>query len=220
MKKSMDFCTLDSVLRIPIDLVCGLDEAGRGPLAGPVTAAAVILPKGFPITMLDDSKRMSARRREEAYCMIVEQALDWAVGWATVEEIEKYNILMASLRAMERAFRGLSHLPALVVVDGLFAPSLSMNGTNIEAATMAKADGLIPAVMAASILAKVARDRMMDCLDGIMPEYGFKNNKGYPTKEHRAAIERFGPSRFHRKGFHLLIQSDAPLFDSLESPEE
>jgi len=178
------------------------------------------LPKGFPIAILDDSKRMSARRREEAYSIIVEQALDWAVGWATVEEIEKHNILMASLRAMERAFGGLSHLPALVVVDGLFAPSLSMNGTNIEAATMAKADGLIPAVMAASILAKVARDRLMDCLDCIMPEYGFRKNKGYPTKAHRAAIERFGPSRFHRKGFQLLIQSDAPLFDSLESPAE
>ncbi|HOI98131.1 MAG TPA: ribonuclease HII [Rectinema sp.] len=220
MKKSMNSCTLDSVLRIPIELVCGVDEAGRGPLAGPVAAAAVILPKGFPIAILDDSKRMSARRREEAYCIIVEQALDWAVGWATVEEIEKHNILMASLRAMERAFGGLSHLPALVVVDGLFAPSLSMNGTNIEAATMAKADGLIPAVMAASILAKVARDRLMDCLDCIMPEYGFRKNKGYPTKAHRAAIERFGPSRFHRKGFQLLIQSDAPLFDSLESPAE
>ncbi|MEN6297727.1 MAG: ribonuclease HII [Rectinema sp.] len=219
MKRSTNFCTLDSVLSIPVELVCGLDEAGRGPLAGPVTAAAVILPADFPMALLDDSKRMSARRREDAYEEIVERALDWAVGWATIEEIERYNILGASLRAMERAFAGLTQAPALVVVDGIFAPNLWMNGTCVEAATMAKADGLVPAVMAASILAKVARDHLMDCLDALMPEYGFRSHKGYPTKAHRKAIERCGPSRFHRQGFQLLPQPSSLLFDSFESED-
>lgn len=213
MKKSTNFCTVDSVLSIPVELVCGIDEAGRGPLAGPVTAAAAILPPDFPVKLLDDSKKMSARRREEAYLVIVEQALDWAIGWATVEEIERYNILGASLRAMERAFAGLLRAPALVVVDGIFTPNLWMNGAPVEAATMPKADGLIPAVMAASILAKVSRDHLMDRLDEVMPQYGFRNHKGYPTKAHRAAIERFGPSRFHRQSFQLLPQSDSLLFD-------
>jgi ribonuclease HII len=217
MKKSTNFCTLDSVLSIPVELVCGLDEAGRGPLAGPVTAAAAILPPDFPMALLDDSKRMSARRREEAYQAIVEHALDWAVGWATVEEIERYNILAASLHAMERAFAGLTRVPALVVVDGIFAPNLWMGGTYVEAATMPKADGLIPAVMAASILAKVARDHLMDRLDDLMPEYGFGRHKGYPTKAHRRAIERCGPSRFHRQGFQLLAQPNSLLFDSFDS---
>jgi ribonuclease HII len=219
MKKSTNSCTLDSVLSIPVELVCGLDEAGRGPLAGPVTAAAAILPADFPMALLDDSKRMSARRREDAYQAIVERALDWAVGWATVEEIERYNILGASLKAMERAFAGLTRAPALVVVDGIFAPNLWMNGTYVEAATMAKADGLIPAVMAASVLAKVSRDHLMDCLDGLMPEYGFKKHKGYPTNAHRKAIERCGPTRFHRQGFQLLAQPNSLLFDSFESED-
>jgi ribonuclease HII len=219
MKKSANFCTLDAVLGVPVELVCGLDEAGRGPLAGPVAAAAAMLPPDFPMELLDDSKRMSARRREDAYRAIVEGAVDWAVGWATVEEIEGSNILEASLRAMERAFAGLTRRPALVVVDGIFAPNLWMDGTCVEAATMPKADGLIPAVMAASILAKVARDHLMCRLDELMPEYGFGRHKGYPTKAHRKAIERCGPSRFHRQGFQLLAQPSSSLFDSFDSEE-
>lgn len=217
MRKAANVCTLDSVLRMPVGLVCGLDEAGRGPLAGPVTAAAAILPADFPMRLLDDSKRMSARRREDSYRAIVEGALDWAVGWATVEEIDRSNILVASLRAMERAFAGMTQVPALVVVDGIFAPNLWMNGTYVEAATMPKADSLIPAVMAASILAKVARDHLMCRLDDLMPEYGFGRHKGYPTKAHREAIERCGPSRFHRQGFRLLVQPNSFLFDSFDS---
>lgn len=212
MKKSTNFCSLDSLRGMPAELICGIDEAGRGPLAGPVTAAAAILPHDFPIAILDDSKRMSARHREEAYEVIVERALDWAVGWATVEEIGKLNILGASLKAMERAFAGLTRAPAIVVVDGIFAPNLWMDGTFVEAATMPRADGLIPAVMAASILAKVARDRWMDDLDRLMPEYGFAAHKGYPTPQHRAAIERYGATRYHRQGFQLLAQSDSSLF--------
>ncbi len=220
MKKSTNFCTLDSLRGMPAELICGIDEAGRGPLAGPVTAAAVILSHDFPIMLLDDSKRMSSLRREEAYRVIVESALDWAVGWATVEEIGRLNILGASLRAMERAFAGLTRVPAIVVVDGIFAPNLWMGDTPVEAATMPQADGLIPSVMAASILAKVARDRFMDALDAQMPDYGFAVHKGYPTPKHRAAIERLGASRFHRKGFQLLAQSDASLFDAFEFSED
>jgi ribonuclease HII len=219
MRRSTNVCALDAVFSTPAHLVCGLDEAGRGPLAGPVTAAAAILPADFPVGVLDDSKRMSARRREDAYRAIVEGAIDWAVGWATVEEIDGSNILVASLRAMERAFAGLACAPALVVVDGIFAPSLWLNGIHVEAATMPKADGLIPAVMAASILAKVARDHLMCRLDDLMPEYGFGRHKGYPTKAHRQAIERCGPSRFHRRGFQLLAQSGALLFDSFDSED-
>ena len=220
MKKSTNFCTLDSLRGMPAELICGIDEAGRGPLAGPVTAAAVILPRDFPVALLDDSKRMSARRREEAYQKIIELALDWAVGWATVEEIERLNILGASLKAMERAFAGLTRAPALVVVDGIFAPNLWMNKAPVEAATMPKAAGLIPSVMAASILAKVSRDRFMDELDVLLPEYGFAAHKGYPTPQHREAIERYGATRFHRKGFQLLAQSDVSLFEGFGLSED
>lgn len=214
MKKSINSCTFESVLKIPTHLVCGIDEAGRGPLAGPVAAAAVILPADFPMEILDDSKRMSEARREDAFRIITEQSLDWAVGWATVEEIEQKNILGATLLAMERAFQGLRKMPALVVVDGIFTPMLMADGVVVEAATMPKADGIVPAVMAASILAKVARDHCMDCLDRIMPGYGFRAHKGYPTRLHREAIATLGPSRFHRLSFQLLAQESPLLFDS------
>ncbi len=189
--------------------VCGIDEAGRGPLAGPVTAAAVILSDDFPVEVLADSKRMSPKRRDDAYEIIIEQAHDWAVAWATVEEIGTYNILGATLKAMERAYHALRSRPVLVVVDGLFAPLLP-----VETATIPKADGTIHAVMAASILAKVARDRMMDRLDLYAPGYGFSRHKGYPVPEHHQAIARLGPSFWHRPGFRLLPQESLSLFDS------
>jgi len=220
MRKSTNFCTIDSLRGIPIELICGIDEAGRGPLAGPVTAASAILPSNFPIDLLDDSKRMSSQQREVAYAAIVHGAIDWAIGWATVQEIGKLNILGASLRAMERAFAGMTHKPVLVVVDGNFAPNLWMNGASIEAATMPKADGLIASVMAASILAKVARDHFMERLDALMPEYGYASHKGYPTVKHRKALSCFGATRFHREGFQLLPQSELTLFDAAELSED
>lgn len=213
MKKSTNYCTFETVLKIPVHLVCGIDEAGRGPLAGPVAAAAAILSPDFPMEILNDSKRMSKARRENAFQVITEKALDWSVGWATVEEIEQRNILGATLLAMERAFQGLKKMPALVVVDGIFTPTLMADGAAVEAATMPKADGVVPAVMAASILAKVARDHCMDCLDQTMPGYGFRVHKGYPTRLHREAIAALGPSRYHRLSFQLLAQESPLLFD-------
>jgi len=182
----------------PLQEICGIDEAGRGPLAGPVCAAAVILPADFPCGMLDDSKALSPSRRERAYEIITKKALDWAVGWATWEEIGRINILRASLLAMKRAYDALSREPRIVFVDGNKAPSL---GRDVH--PLIKGDSLLPSIMAASILAKVARDRLMKRLDAIEPEYGFARHKGYPTKAHKEAIKKTGLSLWARPGFHV-----------------
>ena len=178
--------------------LCGIDEAGRGPLAGPVCAAAVILPEDFPLGILGDSKALSPARREKAYDVIVEKALDWAIAWATCDEIGRLNILNASLLAMNRACGALAATPTLVVVDGNRLPDL-------DAPTYAliKGDSLLAPIMAASILAKVARDRVMLRLDALAPEYGFARHKGYPTAAHRAAIKKAGPSLWARPGFSV-----------------
>lgn len=178
--------------------ICGIDEAGRGPLAGPVCAAAVILPRDFPCGILDDSKALSLLRRERAYEAIVSGALDWAVGWATWEEIGSVNILQASLLAMKRAFDALILEPRAIFVDGNKAPPL---GRPVH--PLIKGDSLLPSIMAASILAKVSRDRLMERLDAIEPEYGFARHKGYPTKQHRAAIKKTGLSLWARPGFKV-----------------
>ncbi len=183
---------------IPISEVCGIDEAGRGPLAGPVSAGAVILPEDFPIGLLGDSKALSQAGRERAYEAIVSGALDWAVGWATWEEIGRINILAASLLAMERAYGALRLEPRIVLVDGNRIPSL---GRITKA--LIKGDSIHPSIMAASILAKVARDRVMDRLDRVEPWYGFARNKGYPTKAHREAIKKTGLSLWARPGFRV-----------------
>ena len=180
------------------DSVCGIDEAGRGPLAGPVCAASVILPWDFPIGVLDDSKALSPARREKAYSIIVSGALDWAVGWATHDEIGELNILAASLLAMRRSFLALSCRPSLVLVDGNRLPELPA-----KTIAVIKGDSLVPAIMAASILAKVARDRLMDRLDKIEPCYGFSSNRGYPTVAHRVAIKKTGLSLWARPGFRI-----------------
>jgi ribonuclease HII len=185
-------------LRFPLGEICGIDEAGRGPLAGPVCAAAVILPPGFPCEILDDSKAMSPAKRDEAYKVIVSGALDWAVGWATWEEIGKLNILNASLVAMKRAFEALVVEPMIVFVDGNRIPALGC-----ASCAVIKGDSLLPSIMAASILAKVARDRVMAKLDAVEPEYGFARHKGYPTKEHREKIKEYGPSLWARPGFRV-----------------
>ena len=178
--------------------ICGIDEAGRGPLTGPVCAAAVVLPADFAFGLLDDSKALSPAKRIRAYEAIVTGALDWAVGWATWEEIGRLNILNASLLAMKRAFDALVLEPKMVFVDGNKAPSLGC-----PVFPLIRGDSLLPSIMAASILAKVARDRLMARLDAIEPQYGFARHKGYPTKEHREAIKKTGLSLWARPGFRV-----------------
>jgi ribonuclease HII len=175
-----------------------MDEAGRGPLAGPVCAASVVLPAGFPTEQLDDSKALSPAKREKAYDLIVEGAVDWAIAWATYGEIGELNILQASLLAMRRSFLALSAKPTLVLVDGNVLPGLP-----VQTFAVIKGDALVPAIMAASILAKVARDRLMDRLDELEPGYGFATNRGYPTAKHREAIKKTGPSLWARPGFRV-----------------
>jgi ribonuclease HII len=187
-----------SLSMLPLPSICGIDEAGRGPLAGPVCAAAVILPETFPLGILGDSKALSAGRRENAYRRITAEALDWAVAWATWEEIGRFNILNASLLAMRRAYGALRLEPDMVVVDGNRPPDLGR-----PCSALIGGDALHPAIMAASILAKVSRDRMMLRLDAARPEYGFCHHKGYPTREHRAAILAYGPSPWERPGFAI-----------------
>jgi len=182
-------------------MICGFDEAGRGPLAGPVCAAAVILPNDFPVGVLRDSKKLSLKEREYAEKLIREKAL-WAIGWADHKEIDEINILQASLLAMKRAFESLI-LPENVesltaIVDGLHIPNIS-----IPCKALVKADDTIPEVMAASIIAKTARDREMERYAGLYPEYGYEKHKGYPTKEHRERIALYGPSPIQRKTFKM-----------------
>lgn len=177
-------------------LVAGVDEAGRGPLAGPVIAAAVILDETRPIEGLTDSKALSATRREELACLIRERALCWALGRAEVEEIDRLNILQASLLAMKRAVEALSRFPELALVDGNQAPSL---GCPVQ--TVIRGDASVPAISAASILAKVTRDAEMCLLDSCFPGYGFSQHKGYPTAAHLRALDKHGISSIHRRSF-------------------
>lgn len=176
--------------------VAGVDEAGRGPLAGPVVAAAVILDESRPVDGLADSKALSPVRREELAILIRERALAWAVAEAEVEEIDRLNILQATLLAMKRAVEGLRVAPNMVLVDGNQLPALTC-----EAKAIVKGDATVPAISAASILAKVARDRTMVLLDVECPGYGFAKHKGYPTVDHLAALGRLGVSKHHRTSF-------------------
>lgn len=177
-------------------LVCGVDEAGRGPLCGSVMAAAVILDPARPIEGLADSKRLTAKRRERLAAQIREQALAWAVAEAGVEEIDQLNILHASLLAMQRAVAALSHTPGLVLIDGNRCPAL---GLPCEA--VVGGDATVPEISAASILAKTVRDETMDVLDAQYPQYGFARHKGYPTPEHLAALRNHGALECHRRSF-------------------
>lgn len=177
-------------------LVCGVDEAGRGPLAGAVFAAAVILDPAHPIGGLNDSKKLSARRREVLEILIQEHALAWAVGQASVAEIDQINILQATLLAMQRAVEALPVMPSEVLVDGLHCPTIQM-----PARAIVKGDASEPAISAASILAKTARDRDLMRLHQIYPEYGFDRHKGYPTSEHLAALAKHGVTIEHRRSY-------------------
>ena len=178
--------------------VAGLDEAGRGPLAGPVFAAAVILPDPIPLSLssLDDSKKLSSAKREALFDVIQRDAVSWAIAEASVEEIEEHNILGATLLAMRRAFGLLKVRPARALVDGNRDPKLG-----VETELVVKGDSIHPCISAASILAKVARDRRMLELHALYPVYGFDGHKGYAAETHRQAILKYGPSPVHRKLF-------------------
>lgn len=176
--------------------ICGVDEAGRGPLAGPVCAAAVILPRGLEIPGLDDSKKLTDKRRRALYDEITAQALAWHVALVDEKAIDEINILQATFRAMAEAVAGLSIRPDLALIDGNREPELPM-----EAISIVGGDGKSAGIAAASILAKVTRDRLMEELDGQYPQYGFAVHKGYPTKRHYAAIDQYGPCAIHRRSF-------------------
>ena len=180
----------------PSLLVAGVDEAGRGPLAGPVTAAAVILDPAHPVAGIADSKQLSPGRREELEPLIKQAAIAWAVASAGVDEIDVLNILQASLLAMKRAVEALAAPPELVLVDGNRCPSLAC-----VAEAVVGGDASVPVIGAASILAKVSRDREMERLDALYPGYGFARHKGYPTREHLVALWEQGPCAIHRRSF-------------------
>lgn len=183
-------------------LVAGVDEAGRGPLAGPVVAAAVILDDHKPIKGLADSKKLTALRREKLFDEIRAKALCCSVALATVEEIDRLNILQATMLAMQRAVKGLRLKPAKVLVDGNRLPVL-----DVVAEAIVSGDALVQAISAASILAKVTRDRMLDELHNQHPLYGFDRHKGYGTAQHLAALREHGPLPAHRRSFAPVAQA-------------
>ena len=178
------------------DLSCGVDEAGRGPLAGPVCAAAVILPRGLVIPGLNDSKKLTDKRRRELFDIIVAEAEAYGIAFASEQEIDEINILQATFLAMERAVSQLSVKPDLALVDGNRAPKLP-----IPVKTVVKGDSLSANIAAASILAKVTRDRLLEELDETYPAYGFSVHKGYGTKRHYEALRENGPCPVHRMTF-------------------
>jgi ribonuclease HII len=182
-------------------LVAGVDEAGRGPLAGPVVAAAVILNPSRPIEGVGDSKALTERQRDVLAVQIREHALAWSVAWADAAEIDTLNILQATFLAMRRALSGLRVAPAHVQVDGNRAPSLIGLGLQCHVETIVKGDAKVAAIGAASILAKTTRDAMLVQLDQIYPGYGLAGHKGYPTAAHCAALAKLGPSAIHRMSF-------------------
>jgi ribonuclease HII len=201
-------------------MICGFDEAGRGPLAGPVCAAAAVLPPDFPLELLNDSKKMSEKKREEARIAIYRGAAAWGIGWASAAEIDEINILRASLLAMKRAFYvmlryvrpgiGITNIDTADlagIADGLYVPDIP-----IPCRALVKADAKVPEVMAASILAKTARDRMMERYSWLYPEYGYDKHKGYPTAAHLEAIVRYGPSPLQRMTFRVKKLMQRELF--------
>ncbi len=184
-----------------LTLVCGVDEAGRGPLAGPVCAAAVILPPGLILEGLNDSKKLTEKKRETLYESITAQAVSWGVGLASPQEIDALNILQATYLAMRRAVGQLHCIPDYLLVDGNGDPKLSL-----PTETLIKGDGRAACIAAASVLAKVTRDRLLAELDAQYPGYGFAQHKGYPTKAHYAAIAAQGVTPVHRRSFLNTLQ--------------
>jgi ribonuclease HII len=190
-------------------ITCGVDEAGRGPLAGAVYAAAVILDPGRQIRGLKDSKVLNAQKREDLAAKIKDRAQAWCIAYADVEEIDRLNILQASLLAMKRAVEGLSLAPEMALVDGNQAPALSCW---IE--TVIEGDAKVPSISAASILAKTARDAALVALHERFPVYGFDQHKGYPTPDHLARLRQHGPCEVHRRSFAPV----ASLLDMIAKP--
>lgn len=182
-------------------LIAGVDEVGRGPLVGDVVTAAVILDPNQSISGLNDSKKLSEKRREALFDEICEKALCYHIGRASPAEIDELNILHATMLAMQRAVVGLNLAPKLVLVDGNRSPVFSHNSQSIVSHSIIKGDGLIASISAASIIAKVTRDREMDALDAVYPQYGFAKHKGYPTKAHFEAIAEHGVFDQYRKSF-------------------
>ena len=178
------------------DLVCGVDEAGRGPLAGPVCAAAVILPRGLDIPGLNDSKKLSEKKREELFEVIKEKAISYGIAFASVDEIEEYNILAATFIAMNRAISQLEPKPSIALVDGNRTKEIK-----IESRSIVKGDSKCADIAAASVLAKVTRDRYMLEMAEKYPQYYFEKHKGYGTKLHYEALREHGPSEIHRLSF-------------------
>ncbi|MHB1117087.1 ribonuclease HII [Sideroxydans sp.] len=187
-------------------LICGVDEAGRGPLAGPVSAAAVILDPARPIAGLADSKKLSEKQRDRLAPIIRAQALAWCVAYAEPGEIDEINILQATLLAMKRAVEGLSIRPQQVLVDGLYCPD-----TGIPSEAIVKGDSKVAAISAASILAKTARDEIMLRMHERYPQYGFDAHKGYPTAVHLAALRTHGVLDIHRLSFKPVREAIAPI---------
>ena len=185
--------------------ICGVDEAGRGPLAGPVCAGAVILKKGQVIEGVNDSKKLSEKKREKLFDVIKEEAVAYGIGWASVEEIEEINILNAAMLAMKRAVEQLAIKPDYALIDGNKTPELE-----IPSLAIVKGDSLSESIAAASILAKVSRDRLLLELAKDYPEYHFEKHKGYGTKLHREMILKYGPCEIHRPSFlkKILAEKD------------
>ncbi len=189
MQLGLDFTLVE-------ELVAGVDEVGRGPLCGAVVTAAVILDPARPIIGLNDSKKLTEARREKLFDEIKEKALAWCIARAEVEEIDQLNILHATMLAMQRAVEGLSVTPRLALIDGNRCPQLK-----VPSASVIQGDSQVPAIAAASILAKVSRDREMQALELIYPGYGIATHKGYPTAFHLEALQRLGPTPIHRRSF-------------------
>lgn len=185
-------------------VVCGIDEAGRGPLAGPVCAACVILPEGYVPEGVNDSKKLTEKKREVLYDVICRDAVAYGIAMATQAEIDEYNILQATFLAMRRAFEQIQLSPQAAIIDGNQKPGLP-----VYEFTLVKGDALSASVAAASILAKVTRDRYMTALDTRYPAYGFAKHKGYGTAAHRTALLEYGPCPEHRRSFLKKILGDA-----------
>ena len=185
------------------DIVCGVDEAGRGPLCGPVTAAAVILPEGLYIEGLDDSKKLSEAKREKLYDIITSEAVAWSVCNVSVEEINNSDILSAALLAMRRAIDGLSVKPSFALIDGNVS-----RGFTLPVRTVVHGDAISPSIAAASILAKVTRDRICYEFDAMYPEYGIAKHKGYGTKAHKEALMKYGPAPIYRTKFIRFLDKE------------
>ena len=197
------------------DLICGVDEAGRGPLAGPVVAAACILAPGTVISGLDDSKKLTEKKREALYSVITEQALYWGIGEASPAEIDEYNILNASLLAMRRAIDAMGVVPAHLLIDGN-----QTRGFTLPCTAVVHGDAISQSIAAASVLAKVTRDRMCEGLEEMYPEYGFAGHKGYPTKAHKLAVYRYGPAPCHRRSFLSFLQKDREKLEKWLAEEQ